>query len=455
MSDITIVNLTRSYVERNTPDTFVPLGPLYITAALERAGFAVEFKDYLTRGTCVNEAGASLAESVFSFLQDCAPVLGISCVGSMLPAILVAIQRIKALHPEKTIILGGIGAAGVAEELLRDFPYVDIVVKGEGEETIVEVMECIKAGKGFEAVHGISFRSRDRIVANKRRPWIRDLDRIPFPAYTQILFDDYSVIPIISSRGCPYQCAFCDVSPFWGRDNRKRSLDNVSVELELLIGKYGQQRIEFVDDTFTIDKDRVLRFCRLVRQKGWNLSWSCFARVDTIDEEMMENMALSGCVLVFFGLESGSDRVLKRIGKSIASEEAKRVVTRAARYFDVMISFIWGFPFETMEDFSGTLDSFRALSGISATSYLFALNPFPMSRLYREYGHAIEFDRDWGRRLGGLEDQEIRRLVKQYPRVFPGFYRYAHAGFRRKYAVLKEAGLLNTFQSCFELKSDG
>jgi radical SAM superfamily enzyme YgiQ (UPF0313 family) len=453
VSDITIANVTRSYLERETPDTFVPLGPLYVAAAVEQAGFSVDFRDYLALGSLPAGEVASV-ESVLNFLRKSAPVLGVSCVGSMLPVILLALERLKREEPEKKIILGGIGATGVAEQLLDAFPFVDVVVKGEGEETIVEVMRRLATGLGLEGVPGIGFRDGARIVDNRSRPWISELDHLPFPAYHHIRFEDYSVIPMISSRGCPFECSFCDVSPFWGRFNRKRGIDNVLEEMESVVSASCRQRIEFVDDTFTLDKRRVLEFCQRLEEMNWNVQWSCFARVGTIDEELMEAMAKSGCVLVFFGLESGSDWVLERIGKSMSRRQAEETVDLASGYFDVMVSFIWGFPFETLDDFFDTLDLFERVSEHASTTYMFALNPFPMSQLYREYGGNIEFSREWGRRLGGIKNKGICELVKRYPRIFPGFYRYAHEGFMKKYDILQQRGLLNTFQSCFELKSD-
>lgn len=453
MSDITIANLTRSYVERQTPDTFVPLGSLYIVSVLEKRGYRVDFRDYLTRNVSGIPDPTS-PESILAFLADSADILGISCVGSLLPAILLALEKLKQAVPQKTVILGGIGASGVAEELLRAFPWVDIIVKGEGEATIVELVDFLLKGRSLDGIEGISFRRGEEVKTNPARPKIKPLNGIPFPAYHRLNFDDYSVIPLITSRGCPFACTFCDVAPFWGQQNRTRSLPNVMKEIELLVNRYGQQRIELVDDTFTVNRQRVFRFCQLLKEKGWGLTWSCFSRIDTIDEEMMAAMADSGCVLIFYGLESGSDRLLTKIRKPFTRKEAEQVVAESVKYFQVMASLIWGFPFETMADFFETVDFFRTVSGVTATTYLFSLNPFPLSELYLWHGDTIEFNREWGSRMGGLEKGEIVDLVKRHPRVFPGFYHYGQANFEEKYRILKDAGLTNTFMSCFELCSD-
>jgi anaerobic magnesium-protoporphyrin IX monomethyl ester cyclase len=453
MSDITIANVTRSYVERETPDTFVPLGPLYIVSVLEKRGYRVDFRDYLTRSAS-GVSDPTSPESIRAFLADSADILGISCVGSLLPAILLALERLKQAAPQKRVILGGIGASGVAEELLRAFPSVDIIVKGEGEATIVELADVLLKGGDLDMVEGISFRRGDEVKTNPPRPRIKSLNGLPFPAYHRLDFDDYSVIPLTTSRGCPFACTFCDVAPFWGQQNRKRSLANVMKEIELLVEGCGQRRIELVDDTFTVDRRRVLRFCQLLKERGWGLSWSCFARIDTMDEEMMAAMADSGCELTFYGLESGSDRLLTKIRKTFTRQQAEQVVAQSVNYFQVMASLIWGFPFETMADFYETVDLFRTVSRKTATTYLFSLNPFPLSELYIWHGDTIEFNREWGRRLGGLDKGEIVELVKQHPRVFPGFYHYGQTDFEEKYRILKDAGLTNTFMSCFELCSD-
>lgn len=451
--DITIANLTRSYVERETPDTFTPLGALYIASTLEKNDYNVDFRDYLTKDH--NRYGDPTSPgSIFDFLEDSADILGISCGGSMLPSLLPALKILKTRYPHKTIILGGIGASGVAAELLHEFPFINIVAIGEGEETMLDLANHLCNGKGLNDVKGIIYRDNGTVCINPPRGRINDLDAVPFPNYDKIDFEDYSVISLITSRGCPYRCSFCDVAPFWGRRNCKRDLENIIAEMRLLAWKYKQKRIEIVDDTFTIDKKRVLAFCKKLQEKKLGITWSCFSRADTIDTEMMTAMSDSGCVLIFYGLESGSGNILNGIEKQISRERAMETILKSKKQFDVMASLMWGFPFETMDDFHETLTFFKYISGVASNTYLFSVNPFPLSELYRQYGKHIEFTEEWGREMGGLAKKEIMDLVKKHPRIFPGFYHYVQEGFAEKVKILRGERLLSTFMSCWELCSN-
>ncbi len=452
--DITIANLTRSYLELEAPDRFVPMGPLHIVSVLEEKGYSVEFRDYLTLRD--NTANPTSTDNIVAFLEGSADLLGISCVGSMLPLILPALEILKKRHPNKTIIMGGIGPSEVARELLTAFPFLDIVVKGEGEITIVELMDYLSdpAGKDLDAVKGIVYRDRTGVHETAPRALIGDLDRIPFPAYYKLDFKDYSAVPLITSRGCPFRCTFCDTAPFWERQYRKRSIAKVMEEVDLLASRYGQKRLEVVDDTFPVDKERVLQFCARLKERHPDISWSSFSRVDTIDEEVMEAMAGSGCCLVLFGVDSGSDSILKQIHKKTTRQQVEQVIFRAANYFEVVTSLIWGFPFETMTDFYQTLELFRSVASVSSTTFLMALNPFALSDIYREYGDAIGFTEEWGRLVGGIENKSTLELIKRHPKIFPGFYYYQHADFEKKFKVVKDTGLINTFLSCRRLCSN-
>ncbi|HLP61761.1 MAG TPA: cobalamin-dependent protein, partial [Candidatus Deferrimicrobium sp.] len=200
--DITIANLTRSYVERETPDTFTPLGALYIASTLEKNDYNVDFRDYLTKDH--NRYGDPTSPgSIFDFLEDSADILGISCGGSMLPSLLPALKILKTRYPHKTIILGGIGASGVAAELLHEFPFINIVAVGEGEETMLDLANHLCNGKSLNDVKGIIYRDNGSVCINPPRGRINDLDAVPFPNYDKIDFEDYSVISLITSRGCP------------------------------------------------------------------------------------------------------------------------------------------------------------------------------------------------------------------------------------------------------------
>ncbi len=454
--DISLVTLSLGYRGKGVSrvERYVPLGLLYLTAALEQTGWQVDFRDFqldackehsLTDSSYRLSPGTGSSVNSFStFLENSAPVLGMSCMSDLLPLAILAAGKVKEISPEKVIILGGIGPSGVAEELLSAFPFVDIIVRGEGEETIVALMDQLRAKRDLWSVKGISFRDRGGVYHTSPRPWIQHIDDIPFPAYHRIDFNQYSVPGILSSRGCPFDCTFCDVSPFWGRHNRTRSLENVLSEIRRLRESYDQRYIELVDDTFTLDKQRILAFCKALKAEMPDVTWSCCGRIDCIDEEMMQAMAGSGCVLVAYGIESGADRVLKQLKKGFFIEQIRLVLSLSVRYFtDVLAYFVWGFPFETLEDFRGTIDLMSWALDAGVQPWLFSLSPLPLSRIYQQNRQRLQFSREFCSSYLGIlaGEEEIVELIKAYPRVFPGFY-CCDPRFAQKYAVAQEMELL-------------
>jgi radical SAM superfamily enzyme YgiQ (UPF0313 family) len=440
VKDITIANICFGARDSEGKVGYVPLGPLYVTAALEARGYGVDFRDYLVGSSAFAEPMAP--QSLVSFLDDSCPIVGIGCTSGTLPFVISSLSRLKAQQPEKIFILGGIGPTGVAEEILQHFPFIDVVVRGEGEATVVELVGRLMSGREPADVEGIVYRHGDRVRVNPDRTWIEDLDEVPFPAYHQVNPHRYSIKGIASSRGCPYQCVFCDTAPFWGRRCRSRGVKNVIREMVHLRDTYGIREFEFVDDTFVLNRQRVFEFCERLKQEKPEMKWTCCGRVDLMDEELLKTMAEAGCSMIFYGMESGSDKVLKRIKKRFTREQARAVIAQTARYFDIYVSFIWGFPFETMADFRETIDCTAFVEDLGGTPWLFSLAPLPLSSLYREYRHTLVLSDGWFVNMAGPDRQKMVELVDKYPGIFSGFYRYPTEGFEEKYRFIKERGLM-------------
>lgn len=454
--DITLVTVSLGYRGKGVSrvERYVPLGVLYLTAVLEQAGFRVDFRDFQL-GACkehsdtdssyrIFPSGGSIVEDFIAFLETSAPVLGIGCMSDLLPLTLLAVRQLKECCPDKVVILGGIGPGGVAEELMAAFPFVDIVARREGEETMVELMAGLREKGDLRSVRGIGFRYGGEVYHTSPRQWIGQVDDIPFPAYHRLDFSRYSVPGILTSRGCPFGCTFCDVSPFWGRHNRARSLGNVMAEIRLLRERYGQRYIELVDDTFTLDRERVLTFCEKLKAELPDVSWSCCGRIDCVDEEMMQAMAGSNCRLIAYGIESGSDRVLERLNKGFSISRVNEVLSLSRRYFnDVLAYFIWGFPFETMADFRETIDFISRALDAGVQPWLFSLSPLPLSEIYRQNREGLQFSPEFCSNYLGIfaGEPEIVELIKAHPRVFPGFYT-CDPQFARKYAAARQMELL-------------
>ena len=400
MAHITILNLNMLYVRYHDTveqERHLALGPLYVTSALEEAGFQVDYRDYQ-----MHEAEELFsADEVARFLEGSAPVVGFSCMANLLPFTLLAMRRFKELHPEKTLILAGVGPKSVEAKILQRCPWVDLIVRGEAERSAPILLDALTrhhqlwgAGGGghpvsldelktpslskkpwgdeasprvrafestLEKAPGISYKiwSEPRepaLIRHTPRPKrIVDLDSITPPAYHQIHLPDYTGFNVITSRGCPYECTFCSVAPVWDHKSFYRSAESVVQDMQILHEKGGAELILFQDEFFVSSPSRVVRFCDTLKRRGLSLLWKAFGRINLSSREMMEAMEETGCVEVRFGIESGSDRILEMTKKGFSAGETLDVVRKACDIFRrVDLFYVWGYPFESMDEFYET-----------------------------------------------------------------------------------------------------
>jgi radical SAM superfamily enzyme YgiQ (UPF0313 family) len=472
VADITILNLNMLYVryfDSVERERHLPLGPLYVTTALERAGFSVDFRDYQ-----MHEAEELFAaDEVVRFLADPAPVVGFSCMANLLPFTLLAMREFKRRYPDRTLVLAGVGAKAVEEQILTRFPWVDIIVRGEAERSAPPLLGVLTHGGALTDVPGISFRREGRVVHTERPPRIADLDSIAPPAYHHIDLERYTGFGVITSRGCPYPCTFCSVAPIWDLKSYHRSAEAVVAEMRLLHERGGAQLILFQDEFFVPGRDRVLHFCEALERSGLSVMWKAFGRINLTNLEMMHAMVRTGCVEIRFGVESGADRVLERTRKGFTSVETIDVVRQACDIFRrVDLFYVWGFPFETMEDFYASvfqMVSFRMMGARILPSLLCLL---PQTEIYRSEVRPqdLEFAPDLfpeymvtGHEVSRLAHVEIRpehaavfAFVCEHPDIFPGFFHVGlEANVRPKLRVLQEFGFypasaaeLESMESC-------
>lgn len=448
--DITLVNVTTAMPsdKNNTPDIYLPLGCLYLVGALERAGIEVDFRDYQLFSK--NIPFPLDVDCFQRFLSDSAPIVGISCMVSMLPFVLLGTKKFKEYHPGHTIILGGPGPSGVATEIISMLPWIDIVVRGEGEATLVELLGALKGGSDLATIAGITYRnSADCCHNNEPRSRIMNLDELPLPAYGKVNLSEYTSVAVITGRGCSYGCTFCDVGPLWNNKALFRSIGSVIEELNLLKSKFAQKHVNIADDTFDLRKRRVESFCEEVKEL--NLNWSCLARIDLMDEELLDKIARSGCRSIFLGIESGSNTILKTINKRFTIQEATKKVEMATQYIEnVITSYIWGFPFETMEDFEKTILSVFSMLHLGAMVGLKLLSPMPLSQLGIEYKDQLEFSEDLcsvfaslGNVIPGTMSRraeipdEFKDFIRMYPDIFAGFYYIKSGNIKEKSEYLR------------------
>ncbi len=391
-ADITLVNLNMlfmRYGEEIERELHVPLGPLYLTRALEDAGYTVDFRDYQT---CPADDPFDM-EEFLDFCRDPAPVIGLSCMANLLPFTILAMKALRRAYPDRTLVLGGVGSTAVDEKILTRFPWIDVVCRSEGERTVPNLLRALRAGDGLASVEGITFHNNGHVIRNPERPRIADLDTIPFPAFQHVKLERYAGYGMMTSRGCPYLCTFCSVAPVWNHESYSRSPGNIVNEMEYLHRNAGVDLFLFQDEFFVSGKTQVMRFCKELAGRNLDVQWKAFGRVNLVDEEMMRAMAECGCVELRFGIESGSDRILERIKKSFTAAQALDVVPKAVDIFPRVDTFyVWGFPFETMEDFNQSLFQMVTFRMMGARILPSLLSLLPQTEIYREYAGKVDLE---------------------------------------------------------------
>ena len=437
-ADITLVNLNMlfmRYGQEIERELHVPLGCLYLTRALQNAGYEVDFRDYQTSNSDDPfDIGAFL-----SFLDSPAPVIGLSCMANLLPFTILAMRALRERYPDRKLVLGGVGTKAVEDEVLRRFPWIDVISRGEGERTGPELLDALRSGGDLSGVAGVSHRDGDRVHHNPDRPRITDLDSIPFPAFEKIDLERYAGYGMMTSRGCPYACTFCSVAPVWNHESYSRSPGSIVAEMAFLNREAGVDLFLFQDEFFVSGKRQVMEFCRELSRSGLAVEWKAFGRVNLTDEEMMRAMADSGCLELRFGIESGSDKVLELTRKGFATAEVLDLIPKAIDIFPrVDVFYIWGFPFETMEDFSQSLFQMVSFRMMGARILPSLLSLLPQTQICREWAPKVKLEfcpyllpefvftghEVWS---GGNVEipgryAEYFSLIESNPDIFPGFF---------------------------------
>jgi radical SAM superfamily enzyme YgiQ (UPF0313 family) len=397
-----------------------PLGLAYAAAACEAAGATVRIFDFIVS----KYSPEKLAAILHAFKPD---VVGANSVTMNQFAAERIIKDARRLRPSVITMMGGPHVSFAVEETFKSCPELDLIVKGEGEETLQELIPLIADRKAWKGVKGIAFRQDGAVVTTGPRELICDLDGLPLPARHLLPVSRYLAlgypVSIITSRGCPNKCIFCLGRRMVGFKGRFRSPRLVLDEIEHILS-LGFTRINVADDLFTANKARVKELCDEIRRRGITFGWSAFARVNTVDLETLTIMREAGCDCVSFGIESGDPEMLKRIRKGITLDQARAAVA-CCKEADVLphASFMVGLPGETRETLRRTQEFANELK-IAYGYHFFA--PFPGTTVREElskYDIEILTD-DWSRydanapvvRTSGVSPQEMTDFVAEYDR---------------------------------------
>jgi anaerobic magnesium-protoporphyrin IX monomethyl ester cyclase len=378
----------------------------------------------------------SFDEIVDRIIKCQARYVGLTAMTCGINSAALLARKIKQKDPGIQVLIGGAHITALPEETMHRFPAFDVGFLGEAEGTIVDYFKSMDAGDAPERVKGIVYRKDGLPFVTENRPFIEDLDSLPFPAWDLVpgFPDDYAPaiirckqLPashIVTTRGCPMKCTFCDRSVF-GTRYRLFSVDYTWEMVYILSRKFGVRDILFEDDSFTLNKTRVMSLCEKMRSKNSRLSWSCLGRVDTIDAELLSHMKKAGCWQIGFGIESGNAAVLDGADKKINLERIRETLTltRAAGIHTKGF-FILGLPHETITSIEETI-RFAAAVALDDISVSFA-TPFPGTVLYEQAQTQGAFSPDW-------QKMNLLNVVFVPRGISKNELEESHAGFLRRF----------------------
>jgi len=361
-----------------------PLNLMYLASSLEKDSFNVKIfdDDLLQRGY---ENVSNLAEKINPKL------IGVTANTSTIKSAMRYVDLIKKLLPDSLTVIGGPHPTFMPKETLKNSENLDVVVMGEGEETIVDLAnQSNKDIKNLDKVKGIVYRdlNNGNLKITQTRPLIKDLDSLPFPARHLVPFESYGASQdqtggIITSRGCVYSCNYCSSSLIMGKKFRSRSPDNILEEIEGLVDKYHINDIGFMDDTFMLNKRRANDIANEIKAKDVDISFVASSRVDRVDSSILQNLKSAGLKTIYYGVESGSQRILDLMKKGITIKQAETAVKMAKDAgLEVLTSFILGYPGETEDDINKTINFSTKLN--SDYCQYSILTPFPGTPIYNE-----------------------------------------------------------------------
>jgi anaerobic magnesium-protoporphyrin IX monomethyl ester cyclase len=390
MSDILLV-------KPSPPKKFLPyppLGPGYLASILRDHGISVSILNL--------EIDELTDDEFIDLVKNESPkIVGFSCMTCNFFSGIHFVSQVKKVNPDIVTVFGGAHPTFQAREILNTYRDIDIVVRGEGECTFLELVRRLQGKESISSVEGITYRGGDGIRETPNRPFIDDLDSLPFPARELMGLDKYPR-PVqgclITSRGCPWRCLYCSTSELHGHGFRACSPSYVVDEMRVLVDQYKCTNISVADDLFTFDKKRSIAICDEIMNRDMKITWGCSVRADTVDRELLSKMRESGCVALFIGIETVNENVMKLIKKGLKFEKVKKSIRIAKELgFHVKASFILGLPYQTPDEPDKILE-FVKEAGLEPPGDMITINmlcPFPGTDIFdhpEKYGLRIVSD---------------------------------------------------------------
>ena len=358
---------------------FALLGLGYLGAVLEKNQYEVDVVDCQVLKLSFDEFRSELGKRQ-------PDLVGITSTTLTYKSGLKIAKIAKEVYPNCLTVMGGPHVTFWDDKALQECPELDVVLRREGENTLLELVQKVEADKSFHDVLGITYRKKGKTVRNPDRPYIENLDELPFPARhlwpMERLREYEDILYLATSRGCVYWCEFCSTVRMHGRKYRMRSPKNVADELEFLHKTYGVNKFTFCDDAFTVDQARTEELCREITSRKLQIQWNCGTRVDMLTKELLLKMKEAGCISIWFGVESSSQQVLDAMKKGISPELTMRVLGWVREVgLKPVPNVILGFPGETKKSAWETIKFVEKISPDDVGFYNVA-TPFPGTPMY-------------------------------------------------------------------------
>jgi radical SAM superfamily enzyme YgiQ (UPF0313 family) len=313
-------------------------------------------------------------------------LLGISCSTVKFDSALRVAEITKRISPDLPVVLGGIHPTVLPEQSLKP-DLIDFVIRGEGEIAFVELIDALSGKGSIEEIDGLTYFKKDKVVHNKKRGFIKDLDSLPILDRDLLInssrYDSEDLGLMMGSRGCPFECTYCASNNMWTRRVRYRSADNILKEMQLVHRKYGTTQFSFEDDSFTSNKKLITEFCRKKIEARFDVKWSAITRINLLTDELLTTMKKAGLNHIRVGIESGSDKILKDTKKGMTVESYRRgarLIQKHKIYWSAY--FMLGLPSETREDIMATIELMKEIQPNYCTVSIFT--PYPGTEIFAD-----------------------------------------------------------------------
>jgi len=432
------------------PAVIPPLGLAYVAAALEKAGFHVEIFDNYQLKKPIDYVK-------FEIKRLDPEIVGITCGSVTYQRCIETAKAVKEVKPSCKVVAGGWHPSYMPDSMLQH-PEIDYVIMGEGENAMVELASSIIKGDGDRAIAtipGVACRYDGKTIKNALRI-ISDLDQVPYPARHLLpmhIYDrkiDYlsvrpvDVVNVI--RGCPYECAYCETKKLWGNKCRAFSPNRVVDEVDYLVKNYGSKGIYFVGDNFTINKRHTVEICNLIKKRKLDIEWVCDTRVDLISRDLLQEMKSAGCKSIFFGIQSGSPRILRKLNIKFTLEQVVQTFKLVREEgINIACSFMLGIPGETVDDMEATFRFAKDMDPDWCHFYVFIA--CPTSGLYEEVMQKGLYDRMEGFLAYPKTEDFNYELVLEIQKRFQTGFNLSRKRILRK---IRREGFLNVVKKSFE-----